>query len=164
MSTINRTKLLEEAIAQGQRTGNLNVLLTNALAQRIGLSATEYECYSLLLDNGPLPAGKLAKLCGITTGGLTGLVDRLEKAGLVERAADATDRRKVLIKAKHNKELYQKLWSFYEPIAQGFRAINNQYTDEELSLLVQHYQRINDLMEEGISHLAAEHNSRNKPS
>ncbi|HZM64462.1 MAG TPA: MarR family transcriptional regulator [Candidatus Saccharimonadales bacterium] len=156
MSTTNRAKLLEEAINQGKRTGNLNVLLTNALAQRIGLSATEYECYSLLLDNGPLPAGKLAKQCGITTGGLTGLVDRLQNAGLVERTADPTDRRKVLIKAKHNKKLYQKLWSFYAPIAQGFRSINNQYTDEQLTLLVQHYQKINDLMEEGIGRLGAD--------
>lgn len=156
MSTINRSELLKEAIIQGQRTGNLNVLLTNAIAQRIGLSATEYECYSLLLERGPMPAGKLAQLCGITTGGLTGLVDRLEKAELAERAADPGDRRRVLIKPKHNEKLQQKLWSLYGPVSQGFSSINDPYSDEELEFIVQHYKKINDLMEESIGRLAGD--------
>lgn len=154
MSTLNRQELLDAAIQEGKRTGNLNVLLTNAIVQHIGLSATEYECYSLLLDEGPMPAGKLAKLCGITTGGLTGLVDRLVKLGFAERAIDPTDRRRVIVKAKPNKKLEQKLWSLYEPMALGIRELNSTYTDEELALIVKHYHTFNELMVECIAKLA----------
>jgi len=154
MSTLNREELLQEAIVQGQRTGNLNVLLTNALAQQIGLSATEYECYSLLLERGPMSAGQLAKLCGITTGGLTGLVDRLVKLKLAKRTVDPKDRRKVMVVAKENKELQRKLWSLYEPVALGFRSINNEHTTDQLKLIVSHFKQINDLMEKTIGDLA----------
>lgn len=154
MSTHNRKELLESAQYEGKRTGNLNVLLTNAVSQHIGLSATEYECYSLLLDQGPMTAGKLASLCGISSGGLTGLVDWLEKLGFVARAFDPADRRRVLVSAKPNKKIEEKVWFLIKPMLDGFDAMSKNYSDEQLALLVRHYKGVNQVMEETIAQLS----------
>lgn len=154
MSTINRKKLIQESQLVGQRTGNLNVLLTNAMAQRVGLSATEYECYELLRYNGPATAGKLAILCGISSGGMTGLIDRLEKLGFVERTTDPTDRRKVVVKAKNNRTAQAQLQKLSQPMIEAFSQLNKKYNDEQLVFLLDHSKRVNDIMEAILSSLA----------
>ena len=65
--------------------------------EEVGLNPTDFASLCLLLLNGPAPAGRLAELTGLTTGAVTGLVDRLERAGLVQRQVDPSDRRKVII-------------------------------------------------------------------
>ena len=73
------------------------VLYHEAIADRLGLSATEWKCLGLLRKSGPITAGRLAELTGLTTGAITGIVDRLERAGRARRASDPHDRRRVII-------------------------------------------------------------------
>src|SRR5713101_2536858 len=73
------------------------VLLHQALADRLGLNLTAFECFSLLTQHGPMPAGQLADLTGLTTGGITHAVDRLEKDGWVRRDSDPDDCRRVIL-------------------------------------------------------------------
>ena len=154
MSTQSRQKIISAALVQGQRTGNLNILLTNAIAQQVGMSATDFECYSLLKERGTMTAGELAQACGISTGGLTGLVDRLSKLNLVERVADPNDRRKVLVQAKNNKAVQAKIDELTKPMIRGFMALNELYTDDELALLLLHSTRVNDVMQSCLQELS----------
>ncbi|GAA3087561.1 MarR family transcriptional regulator [Pseudonocardia yunnanensis] len=73
------------------------VLRTQAVAQQVGLGGSDCQFVALLGVHGPLTAGRLAELSGLTTGTVTGVLDRLEKAGYARRVRDATDRRKVLV-------------------------------------------------------------------
>ncbi|MCW2720169.1 MAG: hypothetical protein QOG20_88 [Pseudonocardiales bacterium] len=73
------------------------VLHNTAVAQRVGLGASDSQFVGLLNMNGPLTPGRLAELTGLTTGTVTGVIDRLEKGGFVRRERDAGDRRKVLV-------------------------------------------------------------------
>jgi DNA-binding MarR family transcriptional regulator len=73
------------------------VLHNHAVAQRVGLGASDSQLISLLNIHGPLTPGRLAELTGLTTGTVTGVIDRLERAGFVRRERDTTDRRKVLV-------------------------------------------------------------------
>jgi DNA-binding MarR family transcriptional regulator len=76
----------------------VEVIVSNFEAtEEVGLNSTDFASLCLLLLHGPATAGRLAELTGLTTGGVTGLVDRLERAGLVRRELDPTDRRKVII-------------------------------------------------------------------
>ena len=59
----------------------LSVLLSQAIADRVGISPTDLEALDLVIRHGPLTAGRLAELTGLTTGAITGLVDRLERRG-----------------------------------------------------------------------------------
>lgn len=73
------------------------VLHNHAVAQRVGLGASDSQLISLLNLHGPLTPGRLAELTGLTTGTVTGVIDRLERAGYVRRERDPGDRRKVLV-------------------------------------------------------------------
>ena len=87
----SQKKLQNELSEAIQRAGTLKVLHTNAVASRIGLSATEFEAMDIISRCQPMTAGKLAEYCGLTTGAITGLVDRLERAGFVQRERDSED-------------------------------------------------------------------------
>lgn len=73
------------------------VLHNQAVAQKVGLGASDSQFLSLLGQHGPLTPGRLADLTGLTTGSVTGVIDRLERAGYARRERDAGDRRKVLV-------------------------------------------------------------------
>lgn len=137
-----------------QRQGNLTVLFTNAIASHIGLSATEFECLSLLRE-GPLTAGMLAERCGLTTGAITGLVDRLERSGFVERQTDPADRRKVLVNMKRNETASQKIEELYKPLAKAIGDLTNEYSESELRTIVDFLQRSNTVLDELTTEMAS---------
>src|SRR6516165_7163953 len=63
----------------------------------LGVNPTDLGALCLLLLHGPAPAGRLAELTGLTTGAITGVIDRLEKGGFARRELDPADRRKVIV-------------------------------------------------------------------
>jgi DNA-binding MarR family transcriptional regulator len=73
------------------------VLHNHVVSQRMRLGASDSQLISLLNLHGPLTPGRLAELTGLTTGTVTGVIDRLERAGFVRRERDTKDRRKVLV-------------------------------------------------------------------
>ena len=76
----------------------VELLVSNFEAiEDVGLNPTDLGSLCLLLLHGPAPAGRLAELTGLTTGAVTGVVDRLEAGGFVHREVDPADRRKVIV-------------------------------------------------------------------
>ena len=73
------------------------ILHNHVVAQREGLGGSDLQFLTLLQVHGPMTAGQLAQTTGLTTGTTTGVIDRLERAGLARRARDAQDRRKVIV-------------------------------------------------------------------
>jgi DNA-binding MarR family transcriptional regulator len=68
-----------------------------AIADRLGMNRTDMRCVDLIDQAGGMTAGELAKAAGLTSGAVTAVVDRLEKAGMARRVADPSDRRRVRI-------------------------------------------------------------------
>lgn len=136
-----------------QRGGTLNVLHTNAIADKIGLSATEFEALDIITHHQPLSAGKLATYCGLTTGAITGLVDRLEKAGFVKRKRDDVDRRRVLLEQIDTPEIEARVRLLYQPLVEEYRKITDEYTPEQMEFLIDHNSRVNDVLEKIIIEL-----------
>jgi DNA-binding MarR family transcriptional regulator len=66
-----------------------------ALAEHLGLNATDLRCLELAITTPGLTPSRLAELSGLTTGAVTGVLDRLERAGYIERRPDPVDRRSV---------------------------------------------------------------------
>ena len=94
----------EAALDQALRaTSAQSVLFSQAVADRVGISATDLETLDILVRSGPLTAGRLAELTGLTTGAITGLVDRLERRGYAHREPHPTDRRCSHRPAAHRK-------------------------------------------------------------
>jgi len=110
------------------------VLFQDAVAKSAGLNATEMQCANLLLLYGPATPGELAGLAGITAGGaITGVLDRLERAGLVRRSRDGADRRRVVVTADAD-ELWRRVGPSYGRIATRWNAFLDTLTDEQLEL------------------------------
>jgi DNA-binding MarR family transcriptional regulator len=82
-----------------------SILMHEAIARKAGLSGTDHKYLGLILQKKELTAGDLAQLTGLTTGAVTGLIDRLEKKELVKRQFTKDDRRKVLIVPQEQKAM-----------------------------------------------------------
>src|SRR3981081_4383910 len=78
-----------------RRSSAAGVLHGQTVARRVGVNSTDLECLDLILKSGPSTAGEIARHTGLTSGAVTGLIDRLERLGLVERTADPAGRRTV---------------------------------------------------------------------
>ncbi|HEY5695536.1 MAG TPA: MarR family transcriptional regulator [Candidatus Saccharimonadales bacterium] len=149
----SRQELIEELNQSMQRSGTLTVLHTNAVAQKVGISATEFESMDLINHHQPMSAGHLAMRCGLTTGAITGIVDRLEQAGLVKRVRDPGDRRRVLLEPIKNRTRQQKICELYEPMSQAFSEITNELTTEQIRFLIDIHNKMNDRVEKIITEL-----------
>lgn len=112
-------------------------MLHQAVADRVGLSLTCLECIDFLARFGPMPAGKLAELTGLTTGAITGVVDRLEKAGFARRVSDTKDRRLTIIELVWNKETERNLTEMFNPLSKKLEALASAYSEDELVLLIE---------------------------
>ena len=78
-------------------TGHQDNAFDELAADALGLSRTDLECVSIIQRRGGVTAGELATESGLTTGAVTGVIDRLERAGYASRAPDPADRRKVIV-------------------------------------------------------------------
>ena len=78
------------------------IMFHQAIADRLGLHATDHKCADLIIRNGAMTSGRLAELTGLTTGAITGVVDRLEARGIARRATDPGDRRRVIVELVKN--------------------------------------------------------------
>lgn len=76
-----------------------STFFSHAVADRLGMAATDFACLSLLFLEGPASAGRLAERTGLSTGAITGVVDRLERGGWARRVSDPADRRRVIVTA-----------------------------------------------------------------
>ena len=122
---------LEHAMRRASAQG---VLFGQTVANRVGLSSSDMECLDFLILEGRVTAGRLAEVTGLTTGAITGVVDRLEQAGLVRRERDANDRRKVFIAAIP--ENTARIGKFYVHLQQAMLKAWDTYSEAELRLLL----------------------------
>lgn len=74
-----------------------SILMHESIARASGLTGTDHKYLGLIIKKGPSTAGEIAEMTGLTTGAVTGLIDRLAKKQLVSRKSDENDRRKVVV-------------------------------------------------------------------
>ncbi len=146
-------ELYEQLSQAVQRAGTLTVLHTNAVAHRVGISATEFEAMDIISRNQPITAGQLAEECGLTTGAVTGILDRLEKGKFVCRQRDPEDRRRVFIVPIENEARNKKVRELYKPMSDCFRVFVDRYSPEQIRFLIDMQTLANDMTEKAIKEL-----------
>jgi DNA-binding MarR family transcriptional regulator len=130
----------------GFQLSTATVLFHAAVAERFGVGATELKCYSLLRQAGQLTAGELGERVGLTTGAITGVVDRLEAGGLIRRVRDPKDRRRVVLELLSNPEREHQLLALYEPLGRGIGTLVAGYNEAEREILLQFLRRATELL------------------
>jgi len=101
---------------------------------------------------GPLTAGELAERTGLTTGAITGVVDRLEKASYVRRERDAGDRRRVIIRPETGR-LGAEVAPLFSSLKQRMDELCAGYEDDELAILLDFMTRAQPIFRAEAAHL-----------
>ena len=119
----------------GRELSTTSIFFHQAIATKLGINVTDTRCFELMsrYAQGPLTAGDIARHAGLTTGAVTGILDRLEKAGLVERFRDASDRRKVFVRPCM--EALQRVGRLYQGLAAASLKHASSYSTKELELV-----------------------------
>lgn len=130
----NQIQLISEL---GRQFSDATILMHEAIANKVGLSGTDHKYLGYLIRHGTMTAGELSKHTGLTTGSVTGLIDRLEKKKLLKREFDSTDRRKIIIVPNKEKitellgaafkELQNKMVSYISGIPENEKIIIERY-------------------------------------
>ncbi|WP_202872958.1 MarR family winged helix-turn-helix transcriptional regulator [Kribbella capetownensis] len=107
------------------------VLFNHAVSAKVGLGASDSQFMTLLQTYGPLTPRELAEHTGLTSGTVTGVIDRLEAHGFVTRRPDPGDRRKVVV-TPSMEAIQEKLVPLYAEQAERMHAVLAVRSDEEL--------------------------------
>ena len=140
MSRDSRREELEAAFGNAVRAYQTGVdNFDQAMADHIGINRTDARCADLVDQAGGMTAGELARAAGLTTGAVTAVIDRLEKAGIAQRVPDPHDRRRVRIEAT------PKLWEVSEPLLGPMlaesQAILDDLSDNEVARFTEFMKR-----------------------
>src|SRR5580698_8166715 len=146
MSTENRPALHAEIVGQIRRFIAGTILFNQKVADRAGLHLTDMQCINLLELLGAVTPGKLAECTGLTTGGVTVMLDRLEKAGVVKRERNPNDRRSVLVRV--NPKKLRKINALYRGINERLEAFFSETSEPELRLVANFLARMNAIRTE----------------
>lgn len=139
--------LLKQIRKISQRYAYTSIQMHEAIGRKAGLSGTDHKYLGFLIERGQMTAGELSQLTGLTTGAITGLIDRFEKKKLVKRQLAKDDRRKVIIEP-----ITENIMALLAPLYKDFRSKSEQLTAsfsaKELKVIETYFSKAIDIMEE----------------
>jgi DNA-binding MarR family transcriptional regulator len=139
----------------GRIMSTQTVFLHQAIAQGVGLNATDTKCLDLILrgHEGSVTAGWLSEMTGLTTGAVTHILDRLEKRGFVARERDQSDRRKVFVRACP--QAIEPLIPKYEAVGHAYLKLLEPYSDSQLRLICDYLEKTSELSQRELARVIA---------
>jgi DNA-binding MarR family transcriptional regulator len=160
VSRDSRERLIREVADAIRAHGTAQDLLDEAAAARLGINRTDARVLDVLERSGEVTAGAIARQTGLTTGAITVLLDRLERASYVRRTRDKEDRRRVLVEitAKARKQALE----LYGPIGEEAHGQLEDYSDQELRLLSDHHLRGAELLTRHALRIKAETSAKRR--
>ena len=129
-----KREVFEELLSEVRLSQNATDRFDQAVADAIGVNRTDMRCMDVLDQRGRLTAGQLAEASGLTTGAVTAMIDRMERAGYVTRVRDPEDRRRVFVEL--TPEAKKRGHELYEPLAKGWPEMAKRYSDHDLAVLL----------------------------
>jgi DNA-binding MarR family transcriptional regulator len=146
MMKSTKTDLQQRALMAVRDYGIQLTQFRNAMSERMGVNVTDMECLRLLFLKGTVTPSELARHTGLTSGATTAMLDRLEKAGLLERRPNPDDRRGTLIvPAKASAE---KVAGWFESARKAQDEMISSYSEKELEIISDVFERFTKLWEQ----------------
>ena len=146
MAKSSKTELKKRALAAVREYGIHLTLFRNAMSEWAGLNVTDMECLRLLFHKGSATPSELARHTGLTSGAATAMLDRLERAGLIERRANPDDRRGSLITPAKSGAKIAASW--FESARKAQDELISSYSDKELEIIADAFERFTKLWEQ----------------
>ncbi len=148
-----QTEVIGELAHELRQCSGLGASFFRAAAARIEMTDTDMQVMDLLESAGEASAGTLAALMGLTTGTFTGILNRLEKAGLVQRARDPNDGRRVIVRLERDKDEMHEVSSIFASRGHAWDELASHYDDEQRAFLLDFLKRSNALSRQEIIRL-----------
>ena len=130
-----------------------SIQMHEAIGRKAGLSGTDHKYLGFLIEKGQMTAGELSNLTGLTTGAVTGLIDRFEKKKLVKRQFADDDRRKVIIKPNT-----ENIMTLFVPLYKEFRNKSERllasFSNKEIKIIESYFLRAIEIMDETTKNLS----------
>ena len=136
----------EAGVVLGREFITAVVMFHESVGRLLGLTAVERKCLDVLARQGPMTAGAIATHTGLTSGAVTGLIDRLSSGGFVTRQADTEDRRRVLVSMLPNPEAEQVHAEVFGPLGADMHELTSTYTAGELATIADFLTRTNTVL------------------
>lgn len=140
---IKKSEQIGELIREFRVSGNLDDAFDNLAAQRLGVNETDLHCLNIIENAGGLTAGELAAESGLTTGAVTGVIDRLERKEFARRVSDPSDRRRV--KVEVTKAFYARADKIWGPVAADWASALERFSGEQLESFDQFLHTTNEV-------------------
>lgn len=128
-----------------QKYAYTSLQMHETIARELGFSATDHKYLSFFLVKGELTAGELAELSGLTTGAVTGLIDRFEKKELVKRRFDSKDRRKVII-VPDSQKIIKLFEPYYKEYQEETEKLIANFSENEIEVIANYLLKSIELM------------------
>jgi DNA-binding MarR family transcriptional regulator len=139
------------------------IMFHQTVAERLGLNLTDLKCLDLAREaGGPISAGRLAEVTGLTSGAITGVIDHLEQAGLARRVRDPRDRRKVLVEPVL--EPLAGLLPIYQELGRAMAQVCMQYNERELAVVYRFLEQTIAVLKQQTERLRGETANTNGPA
>jgi DNA-binding MarR family transcriptional regulator len=160
-SSKGRQEVIEALNAAMREVSGQGVLYSQAVAERLGVNSTDLECLDYIIAGDAITAGGLAEATGLTTGAITGVIDRLERRGFARRERDPDDRRKVLVRAQPS--VAEEIGPLFAPMERAALGALSAYRESELELLLDFLTRIREAAALAMAELQALPATKPKP-
>jgi DNA-binding MarR family transcriptional regulator len=157
-----KERLLKAVQHAGSGYGARFILVHQAIAERLGLNVIDLRCLRLAAEAVEPTAGHLAKITGLTTGTITGLLDRLEKARFIRRERDSEDRRKVMVKVLPAG--IQRVEKIMAPLSDDMNEALQNFTEDELRAVVKFFDVTAGAVSQHLERIRKELPAKREPS
>jgi MarR family transcriptional regulator, organic hydroperoxide resistance regulator len=137
------SELVEELELEVRRFITAVILFNQRVAEEVGLNATDMQALHLIQLSGEATPGELGRRSGLSSGGVTVVLDRLEKAGYVQRTPNPGDRRSLIVRPVAAR--LRKLEAIYRSKSGLLRKALSEYDPDQLGLLLDFFRKTNRL-------------------
>jgi DNA-binding MarR family transcriptional regulator len=138
----------DQVLEQFREMTGQSIVLSAAIARHAGISPADLEVLGAIEQRGPLTAGELARLTGLSAAAVTGLIDRLERARVAERRPDPADRRRVLVAVAQGAD---RIAALYGSLERDARRVLDGRSARELETISAF---LRDMHAIGVEHVA----------
>lgn len=146
MANTTKNELKKRALMAVRDYGVNLTLFRNAMSEWAGLNVTDMECLRLLFQKGVATPSELSRFTGLTSGATTAMLDRLERAGLIERRPNPNDRRGTLIAPVPSSG--EKAASWFESARIAQDQLISSYSESELEIIANAFERFAKLWDD----------------
>jgi DNA-binding MarR family transcriptional regulator len=140
MTKLRKKELVQQVNMNAREYGISTVLFRHAVGDLLGVNVTDMECLALIFFKGLARPSELARYSGLTSGATTAMLDRLEKARLIERRPNPHDRRGTLITP--TQERNQELNAIFTPVRDSIDKLTASYSEKELELIADYLKKV----------------------